>query len=193
MRKLPLAIAVLAMSATSAFSADLAARPYTKAPPMVAAIYDWSGFYIGINGGGGSAAGNFGNGGSIGLLTTGGINVTTATANQVVQGPAGNLTVALADANSGNGTVAFFNGGFDVSGGAGCPVGGGCNGSITIQTLDGNLIVNTVVKQVTGDVPSNAIFAATQPTTTTNNNDTSTDTGSGTTGTKDKKAGSCKP
>lgn len=39
-----------------ASAADLAARPYTKAPPpMVAAIYDWSGFYIGINGGGGSS------------------------------------------------------------------------------------------------------------------------------------------
>ena len=35
-----------------AMAADLAARPYTKAPPaMVAAIYDWSGFYIGANGG----------------------------------------------------------------------------------------------------------------------------------------------
>jgi outer membrane immunogenic protein len=33
------------------FAADLAARPYTKAPPMVQAAYDWSGFYIGINGG----------------------------------------------------------------------------------------------------------------------------------------------
>lgn len=42
--------------AAPASAADLAARPYTKAPaPMVAAIYDWSGFYIGINGGGGSA------------------------------------------------------------------------------------------------------------------------------------------
>ncbi|WLA53364.1 outer membrane protein [Bradyrhizobium diazoefficiens] len=42
--------------AAPAGAADLAARPYTKAPaPMVAAIYDWSGFYIGINGGGGSA------------------------------------------------------------------------------------------------------------------------------------------
>jgi outer membrane immunogenic protein len=41
-------------AAAPAFGADLAARPYTKAPPMVAAaIYDWSGFYIGINGGGG--------------------------------------------------------------------------------------------------------------------------------------------
>jgi outer membrane immunogenic protein len=39
----------------SASAADLAARPYTKAPPMIAAVYDWSGFYIGINGGGGSA------------------------------------------------------------------------------------------------------------------------------------------
>jgi len=38
-----------------ASAADLAARPYTKAPPMIAAVYDWSGFYIGINGGGGSA------------------------------------------------------------------------------------------------------------------------------------------
>lgn len=36
-------------------AADLAARPYTKAPPMIAAVYDWSGFYIGANGGWGSA------------------------------------------------------------------------------------------------------------------------------------------
>jgi outer membrane immunogenic protein len=42
--------------AGSASAADLAARPYTKAPPpMVAAIYDWSGFYIGANGGWGSS------------------------------------------------------------------------------------------------------------------------------------------
>jgi outer membrane immunogenic protein len=38
-----------------ASAADLAARPYVKAPPPIAAIYDWSGFYIGINGGGGSS------------------------------------------------------------------------------------------------------------------------------------------
>jgi outer membrane immunogenic protein len=42
-------------AAAPAVAADLAARPYTKAPAMVAAIYDWSGFYIGINGGGASA------------------------------------------------------------------------------------------------------------------------------------------
>jgi outer membrane immunogenic protein len=42
--------------AAPASAADLAARPYTKAPPpMVAAIYDWSGFYIGVNGGWGSS------------------------------------------------------------------------------------------------------------------------------------------
>jgi outer membrane immunogenic protein len=40
--------------AAPAFAADLPARTYTKAPPMVAAIYDWSGFYIGANGGWGS-------------------------------------------------------------------------------------------------------------------------------------------
>ncbi|MGB8400709.1 outer membrane protein [Bradyrhizobium sp.] len=38
-----------------ASAADLAARPYTKAPPMLAAVYDWSGFYIGANGGWGSS------------------------------------------------------------------------------------------------------------------------------------------
>jgi outer membrane immunogenic protein len=45
----------LAAIVTQANAADLAARPYTKAPPLIAPIYDWSGFYIGINGGGGSA------------------------------------------------------------------------------------------------------------------------------------------
>src|ERR1700738_2215668 len=41
--------------AAPASAADLAARPYTKAPPPVVAIYDWSGFYIGANGGGGGS------------------------------------------------------------------------------------------------------------------------------------------
>jgi len=41
--------------AAPASAADLAARPYTKAPPMIAAVYDWSGFYIGLNGGWGSS------------------------------------------------------------------------------------------------------------------------------------------
>src|ERR1700749_1284453 len=55
MMKAALGAVSLAAIVTQANAADLAARPYTKAPPMVAAVYDWSGFYIGINGGGGSA------------------------------------------------------------------------------------------------------------------------------------------
>jgi outer membrane immunogenic protein len=49
------AIGVVALGAAPALAADLAARPYTKAPTVVAPIYDWSGFYIGLNGGGGSS------------------------------------------------------------------------------------------------------------------------------------------
>ena len=46
-------------AAAPAVAADLAARPYTKAPPMIAAVYDWSGFYIGVNGGGGWSRNNW--------------------------------------------------------------------------------------------------------------------------------------
>jgi outer membrane immunogenic protein len=48
-------LAVAILSGATANAADLAARPYTKAPAMIATVYDWSGFYIGINGGGGSS------------------------------------------------------------------------------------------------------------------------------------------
>jgi outer membrane immunogenic protein len=48
-------VAGLVGVAAPAAAADLAARPYTKAPAMVSAIYDWSGFYIGANGGGGTS------------------------------------------------------------------------------------------------------------------------------------------
>src|ERR1700730_3639683 len=51
MKKILIAASLIAASAASASAADLAARPYTKAPPLMAAIYDWSGFYIGANGG----------------------------------------------------------------------------------------------------------------------------------------------
>jgi outer membrane immunogenic protein len=40
-------------TAGAASAADLAARPYTKAAPFVSPVYDWSGFYIGLNAGGG--------------------------------------------------------------------------------------------------------------------------------------------
>ena len=57
MKKVLLASASLfALSALApASAADLAARPYTKAPIAVASIYNWSGFYLGINGGGASS------------------------------------------------------------------------------------------------------------------------------------------
>ena len=54
-----LAIALIAAGMatcpTGAQAADLAVRPYTKAPAMAAAAYDWSGFYIGANAGWGSS------------------------------------------------------------------------------------------------------------------------------------------
>src|SRR5882757_10873691 len=43
------AVVVSLLSATSAFAADLAARPYTKAPVYVEPVYNWTGFYIGGN------------------------------------------------------------------------------------------------------------------------------------------------
>jgi outer membrane immunogenic protein len=46
-------VAALSMAAP-AFAADMPV-PYTKAPTMIAAIYDWSGVYVGVNGGGGSS------------------------------------------------------------------------------------------------------------------------------------------
>jgi outer membrane immunogenic protein len=55
MMKSALGAMSIAAVVTQANAADLAARPYTKAPPMIAAIYDWSGFYIGGNAGYGSA------------------------------------------------------------------------------------------------------------------------------------------
>jgi outer membrane immunogenic protein len=53
--------------ATRASAADLAARPYTKAPAPVAAGYNWSGLYAGVMGGyaWGDVKGGFG-GGTIG-------------------------------------------------------------------------------------------------------------------------------
>jgi outer membrane immunogenic protein len=40
--------------AAPALAADLPARTYTKAPVLLPALYDWSGWYVGINGGGGT-------------------------------------------------------------------------------------------------------------------------------------------
>jgi outer membrane immunogenic protein len=85
MKNLVIGVVGLAAAGISgaASAADLAARTYPKAPPApyVSPVYDWTGFYIGINGGWGNAnnfwtlqtpAGNFpeggtnGNGGTVG-------------------------------------------------------------------------------------------------------------------------------
>ena len=60
MKKLVIALAALAGLTGSASAADLAARPYTKAPPMAAPAYSWTGFYIFGGGGGGIWSANGG-------------------------------------------------------------------------------------------------------------------------------------
>ena len=52
-----------------AMAADLAARPYTKAPPPAVALYDWTGFYLGANGGYGSSRECFDSVGFVGAPT----------------------------------------------------------------------------------------------------------------------------
>src|ERR1700733_1553667 len=65
-----LAVATLAVGAAApAVAADLPARApatYTKAPAIVQAAYDWSGFYIGINGGGATGKVDWTNDGGLG-------------------------------------------------------------------------------------------------------------------------------
>src|SRR5215469_5296862 len=50
-----IASALSVASFGSASAADLAAKPYVKAPPPPPPVFSWTGFYIGINGGGGSS------------------------------------------------------------------------------------------------------------------------------------------
>lgn len=52
MKKILLASACLLALTGAASAADLAARPYTKAPVAMASVYNWTGFYLGIVGGG---------------------------------------------------------------------------------------------------------------------------------------------
>ena len=53
MKKIALAAAILTLSAGSSFAADMAVKARPVPPPV--AVYNWTGFYVGINGGGGSA------------------------------------------------------------------------------------------------------------------------------------------
>ena len=43
--------AIASLLTTNALAADLAPRPYTKAPVVAAVVYDWTGFNIGGNAG----------------------------------------------------------------------------------------------------------------------------------------------
>jgi outer membrane immunogenic protein len=74
------AVSVVALAmAAPAMAADLGAR-YTKAPPTyAAAIYDWSGFYIGANGGWGQAN-------ETGSLVPGGLDLGSHKASGAVAG-----------------------------------------------------------------------------------------------------------
>ena len=82
MRGILLAGATVALAAVSAANAADLPRPIpapmpTKAPPYVAPVYDWSGFYVGINGGGGwgsahtDLTGHFGTSGGLAGGTAG--------------------------------------------------------------------------------------------------------------------------
>jgi outer membrane immunogenic protein len=51
-RALAAAIGLVALGMAPALAADLPAQTYSKTPVWIPAAYDWSGFYLGINGGG---------------------------------------------------------------------------------------------------------------------------------------------
>ena len=50
MKKLIIGAAFAAIGSASAFAADLPVQSY-KSPPVVAQVYNWTGFYVGVNGG----------------------------------------------------------------------------------------------------------------------------------------------
>ena len=49
MKQILIAAGIAAVTSVGVQAADLGARPYTKATPAVAAVYDWTGFYVGGN------------------------------------------------------------------------------------------------------------------------------------------------
>lgn len=52
MKRILLALSALAIGTAAASAADLAAKPYTKAPPPpVVPVFSWTGCYVGLNGG----------------------------------------------------------------------------------------------------------------------------------------------
>ena len=55
MKKMVLVASALVLGTAAASAADLSPRYYKAPPPMVAAMYDWSGFCAGVNGGWGTS------------------------------------------------------------------------------------------------------------------------------------------
>jgi outer membrane immunogenic protein len=81
--------AAMSLFATGALAADLAARPYVKAPVMVDPVWSWTGFYVGANGGY-----------SWGRSRTDVSYFSSATGAPIVP-PAGSITSAAFDMNGG--------------------------------------------------------------------------------------------
>ena len=52
MKKFVAAVFSLAFTAVGASAADLPVGTYTKAPAVVTPVYNWTGFYVGLNAGG---------------------------------------------------------------------------------------------------------------------------------------------
>jgi outer membrane immunogenic protein len=122
MKRLLLASAAVAAFAAPAFAADLPAAPYypTKAPAYVAA-YNWSGFYLGVNLGGGWARNTVGETFFTGA-TTNGLNTATGTINGVIGGgqigynwQSGNLLFGLEADVDGSGQSGTLNSALTVA------------------------------------------------------------------------------
>lgn len=97
-KSLIVAAGILAASVTAAMAADM--RMPVKAPPVAAAVYNWTGFYIGVNGG--YSWGRASNDGSLGatqnvsVFRTAGPNLVSST--DTVLGPFP-FTIARTDVN----------------------------------------------------------------------------------------------
>jgi outer membrane immunogenic protein len=76
--------ALASLGAAPAFAADLGT--YTKAPAMVPLAYDWTGFYVGINGGGGFSHTCWTNTNTVGIPTVPGFGEGCHDANGGVVG-----------------------------------------------------------------------------------------------------------
>jgi outer membrane immunogenic protein len=81
--------AAMSLFATGAVAADLAAKPYVKAPVMVDPVWSWTGFYVGANGG-------YSWGRSRSDVT-----YTNTATGAVIVPPAGSITNASFDMNGG--------------------------------------------------------------------------------------------